>query len=88
MVDRDEPVPGMAASTVAANTAKVMWDRRMQGDLVADIGHELGFTPLQVLDVLRAERLRREAANEPVRDPVRAAGADPDRGAGLAGARD
>jgi hypothetical protein len=40
---------------------KIMWDRRQQGDLVADIGHDLGYTPLEVLDILRAERKRRES---------------------------
>jgi hypothetical protein len=45
-------------------TFKIIWDRRQQGDLVADIGHDLGFTPVEVLDILRAEKMRRAA--EPV----------------------
>lgn len=44
------------------DTATIMWDRRAKGDLVADIGRDLGRTPLEVLDALRAERRRREAA--------------------------
>jgi hypothetical protein len=52
----------MTDSGIPADTAKIMWDRRAKGDLVADIGHDLGRTPLEVLDALREERRRREAA--------------------------
>jgi hypothetical protein len=36
-----------------------IWQRRQDGDLLADIGYDLGLTPLQVLDILRAEEGRR-----------------------------
>lgn len=49
------------ADRAAAGTVKIIWDRRMNGDLLADIGRDLGFTPVEVLDILRAEKLRREA---------------------------
>jgi hypothetical protein len=48
----------------AGGTIEIIWDRRARGDLVADIGHDLGFTPVEVLDMLRAEKMRRAA--EPV----------------------
>jgi hypothetical protein len=56
------------------DTAKIMWDRRAKGDLVADIGRDLGRTPLEVLDALRAERRRREAAGEPTGRQITAPG--------------
>jgi hypothetical protein len=69
MADTDDHLPGTATST-----ADIMWDRRANGDLIADIGHDLGFTPLEVLDILRAERRRRGAGGDQATPAGSAAG--------------